>query len=266
MLARFLISDIDPFLAMAKEEGWICGSWEFDFLLKNFPEGCLVCRELESTLGYVTAIRYGRSGWIGNLLVHPEARRRGIGRQLIEETICVLLKLGVETIWLTASEQGAGLYQKLGFVPIDHIYRWTGKGAGVQHRKSAPLDFALVREVDRGGWGDRRDTLLRLTCARGRLYSSSGGFVCCQQWENGTQIGPWGCLISSQAPQLFDQALSGSGEHVFLDVPAGNHTATALLEERGFSIKGSNLLMYLGADPSYKPGNVFALASMGSMG
>ena len=262
----FLEADIAPFLALAGQEGWVSGRWEIEFLLRSFPQGCFVWREGGSTQGFLTSVRHRRSGWIGNLLVHPDARRHGIGRGLMERAVSALLKGGVETVWLTASQDGAGLYQKLGFTPIDTINRWAGKGAVNRDLKPAPLDIESVRAIDRVGWGDRRETLLQETCGRGRMHTSSGGFICCQQWTGGTQIGPWGCLIGTQAGQLFDQVLTKGGDDLFLDVPAGNFAATELLSQRGFSIKGSNLLMYLGDLPLYQPGSIYALASMGSMG
>jgi len=262
----FLPADVAPFLALAEREGWLCGRWEFEFLLRSFPQGCFVWRAGGEALGYLTSVRYGRSGWIGNLLVRPEARRHGIGRGLMERAVSALLGSGVETVWLTASPDGAGLYQKLGFAPIDGINRWSGRAVLNVDRKPATLDLDSVRAVDRVGWGDRRESLLRETCGRGRLHTSSGGFICCQDWSFGTQVGPWGCLIGSQAGQLFDQALSEGDGEVFLDVPAGNFAATALLSGRGFFVTGSNTLMYLGDLPLYQPGNIYALASMGSMG
>ncbi|HBG05511.1 MAG: GNAT family N-acetyltransferase [Geobacteraceae bacterium GWC2_58_44] len=264
--APFTEADIAPFLVLAAEEGWLCDRWEFEFLLRCFPQGCFVCREDGNTLGYITSISYGRSGWIGNLMVHPDARRRGIGRGLMERAVSALLKSGVETVWLTASEQGAGLYRKLGFAQIDTVNRWSGRAALNRNVKSAPFEIESVRAVDRVGWGDWRDALLRVTCDRGRLYISSGGFLCCQEWKDGTQIGPWGCLIGTQAGQLLDQALATGDEKLFLDVPAGNLAAATLLSKRGFVVKGSNVLMYLGDAPLYHPGNIYALASMGSMG
>ena len=266
MVSSFLETDIAPFLALSKGEGWICGRWELEFLLQSFPEGCFVCREEGSSVGYITSVKYGRSGWIGNLLVHPEARRRGVGRKLMESTVSALLKGGVETVWLTASAKGAGLYRKLGFFEIDSINRWTGKGSAELAIKPVRVDIDPVREMDRAGWGERRESLLNATCGRGLLYSSPGGFLCCQDWEDGTQIGPWGCLTPSQAGQLLDEALAGARQRVFLDVPAGNHAAAALLVKNGFEIKGSSALMYLGAEPLYQPQYIFSLASMGSMG
>ncbi|HJV67398.1 MAG TPA: GNAT family N-acetyltransferase [Geomonas sp.] len=268
MVNPFLESDIASFLALAEDEGWLCDRWEFQFLLRNFPEGCFVRREAGVGIGYVTAAKYGSSGWIGNLLVHQEARRRGIGKGLMELSLSALLASGVETVWLTASEQGVGIYRRLGFVAVDHIHRWTGKGKEATAGGSTlpPLDFELVTRVDRGGWGARRDELLQATCERGELYGAAAGFLCCQPWEGGTQIGPWGCLDKSDAGDLLEQALQEAGERVFLDVPAGNQAAAALLREKGFTVKGSNVLMYLGAEPLYRPEKIFALASMGSMG
>jgi GNAT superfamily N-acetyltransferase len=258
--------DLAPFLALAEEEGWICDRWEFEFLLDSFSQGCFVRREDGNALGYITSTRYGRSGWIGNLLVHPGARGRGIGRELMELTLSALLKNDVKTVWLTASEEGSGLYRKLGFAPIDTICRWSRKGAVNRSLRPSPLDIDLLRAVDRVGWGDRREPLLRVTCGRGRLHTSSGGFLCCQEWRTGTQIGPWNCLVGAQAGQLLDQVLTEGDDDLFLDVPAGNYAAAPLLIKRGFSVKGSSALMYLGDHPLYQPGTIYALASMGSMG
>jgi GNAT superfamily N-acetyltransferase len=267
MVGPFLDRDIPSFLAAAEGEGWICERWEMDFLLRSFQQGCFVYRNHERALGYITSISYGGSGWVGNLLVHPEARNRGIGRELMESACCALLKSGVKTVWLTASDKGVGLYRRLGFAAIDHIIRWKGKGCRGRVPQQMPADYEVIREVDRRGWGNRRDALLEVTCrTRGKVFTSSGGYICTQQWESGTQIGPWGSVIRQQAPQLLDQALVGAPSRVFLDVPAGNHAATELLKERGFTVKGSNVLMYLGAEPLYQPEKVFALASMGSMG
>ena len=267
MMEPFVESDIRSFVALAEEEGWVTGEWELQFLLQSFPQGCLVWREDGCAVGYITSARHGNSAWIGNLLVKGEARGRGIGRKLMEGALDALLKGGAATIWLTASVKGEGLYRKLGFVSIDSINRWVGEGMGVPAPfEAAPFDMEVVRQVDRAGWGDGRDALLATTCGRGRTFCGNYSFVCCQPWEAGTQLGPWGSLFESEAEPLLDLALSSVEGRVFLDVPAGNVAAAALLTRRGFSLKGSNTLMYLGAEPRFEPKKVFALASMGSMG
>jgi len=267
MLDRLLADDVVDFLELAQAEGWLCGRWEFDFLLRSFPHGCLTYMEDGYTLGYITSIAYRNSGWIGNLLVRPEARKRGIGRRLMEGAIAALNDSGVETIWLTASAQGAGLYRQLGFKEIDRINRWIGAGAAAE--PAPPVAKAAATHLmdhDLAGWGDRRDALLRLSAGRGWSFGDSRGAICCQRWEGGLQIGPWGGSDAAAAAACFDHALRSAGANVFLDVPAKNAAASAILTERGFRIKGDTLLMYHGADPFYQPGRIYALASMGSMG
>ncbi len=281
MVCPFLDADIGPFLALAEAEGWICGRWEFEFLLRSFPQGCFVCRDGEKTLAYITSVSYGESGWIGNLLVRPDVRKRGLGRTLMERAVSELLSRGVQTIWLTASAQGSGLYRQLGFVEIDEVKRWSRTtnrraASAATPRDMAPAAFNPVEpaefdidpaaELDRVGWGDRRDSLLQVSFARGELYRNSDGFLCCQRWDGGTQIGPWSGMADSQAAELLDGALVNAERKILLDVPSGNRAAAAVLEARGFEVKGSNLLMYLGAKPCYRPETIYALASMGSMG
>lgn len=267
MAEPFVRSDIDSFVALAKEEGWVTGEWELEFLLQSFPQGCRVRREDGRGVGYITSVRHGNSGWIGNLLVKSEARRRGIGFELMKDALAALQDCAVATVWLTASAKGAGLYRKLGFVSIDSINRWVGEGkGGAVPCDAMPCEPEAIRQVDRAGWGDRRDALLQTTCGRGRIFRGSCSFLCCQPWEDGTQLGPWGSLLESQAEPLLDLALSSVNGRVFLDVPAGNLAAASLLARRGFSLRGSSTLMYLGARPHFEPKKVFGLASMGSMG
>ncbi|WP_236015038.1 GNAT family N-acetyltransferase [Geomonas anaerohicana] len=238
-----------------------------DFLLQTFPQGCLVKRDGNEVVGYITSLRHHKSGWIGNLLVTPQARRGGIGTELMQGALHALLDAGVETVWLTASAKGVELYKKLGFIAVDSVNRWVGEGSGsARWATSNWYDPDLLRRVDSSGWGDRRDALLTITSGRGQVICGNHSFLCVQHWPHGTQLGPWGGLLEGQAAPMFELALAAAGRSVFLDVPAGNVTAAALLTRNGFSIRGSNTLMYLGVRPKYAPQKVFALASMGSMG
>jgi len=60
-----------------------------------------------------------RYGWIMDVYVLPEYRRRGFARQLTRHAIDWLREKGVVVVQLTASEEAkkAGLYEPLGFTP-----------------------------------------------------------------------------------------------------------------------------------------------------
>ena len=263
----FRPADVDGFLLLAAAEGWICDRWEFDFLLRTFPAGCLVARTGGEPVAFITSVKYDRSGWIGNLIVREELRGRGLGTLLMERVLSVLADAGARTVWLTASTAGEPVYGRLGFAAVDTVKRWcgTGKGGAVPPSKDG---FADMLRLDRAGWGDVRETLLSAAAARGKAFHRSGGFIVVQPTGDGLQLGPWGCGDRETAGWLLEAALAQAGRNnrVFLDVPVRNVAAAALLQGRGFAIRGSSTLMCLGEKPRYAAELVYALASMGSMG
>jgi GNAT superfamily N-acetyltransferase len=264
---QFRHEDIEEFLALAAGEGWVCDRWEFEFLLDQFPSGCFAAREGKEAVGFITSIRHSHSGWIGNLIVRLGFRERGIGSVLMGYALEALDKAGAETVWLTASRQGKPIYERLGFSVVDVINRWVGKGLwnGIGNRHVG--DLSAILEIDRAGWGDKRESMIAAVLERGRLFIADDAFLVCQPSGGTVQIGPCGGACAS-AQLLLEEALleAGRGAKVVLDVPARNTWQTALLMGRGFAIGGSTLLMYRGKAPAYAPEQIGALASMGSMG
>jgi ribosomal protein S18 acetylase RimI-like enzyme len=267
-IGRFCHDDVAQFLSLADAEGWLCEQREFDFLLRVFPQGCFSCRVAGVLAGFITSVKYAESGWIGNLLVRAELRGRGIGAVLMAKALATLGHAGAATIWLTASAAGAALYRKLGFTEIDTVQRWVGQGGGSGKIPGGDGSLAAVVAMDCAGWGDRRDLLIADSLQVGSVVADTQGFLVSQRWSAGTQVGPWGGSCPLGAAKLLDACRSqaGAGERIFLDVPAGNAAAGALLTSRNFALRGATALMYRGTPPAYEPGRIFALASMGSYG
>ncbi len=67
-------------------------------------------------IGTGMSISMGRSGWIGSICVHREFRGIGLGMALTQCTIDRLKSQGAVSILLRASEDGAKLYRKMGFM------------------------------------------------------------------------------------------------------------------------------------------------------
>jgi GNAT superfamily N-acetyltransferase len=266
-IESFRHADIDIFLELAEVEEWVCDRWEFEFLFRTFPRGCLAAKDGERPIGFITSIKYGESGWIGNLLVRKELRGNGVGTMLMAKALAALSAAGAGTVWLTASRSGKPIYETLGFVAVDVVNRWVGTGIGGQ----APVPETITRgemlAIDRAGWGDWRDTLIDAVVGRGRVLNVAGTFLVCQPCAGGLQIGPWsGTEQGSQVLLGHALAAAEAGERIYLDVPIRNTVQTDLLLKKGFSIRGSTLLMCLGEATGYAPERIFALASMGSMG
>jgi GNAT superfamily N-acetyltransferase len=261
-------TDIAPFLRLASAEAWLSSQREMSFLLANFPQGCLACRIGEIPVAFITAIKYDSSGWIGNLIVNAEFRGRGIGFSLLQRALAILHQAGVKTAWLTASAAGKPIYEKLGFIAIDVVQRWTGEGsvARLEQRRRVTCDNMVHADV--AGWGDRRCSLLESICRNHEVLTESYGFLAVQLFESGTQLGPWASKGDGDVAPLLDSIVTparGKGT-LFLDVPGKNIRAASLLSSRGFLTTSKSTLMYRGVVPSYNPQNIYALASMGSMG
>ncbi len=259
--------DCERFLQLAAAEGWISPPWELGFLCANFPQGCLVWREEGVAVGFVTASRYCRSGWIGNLLVEPDHRGRGIGRALIGRSLALLTAAGADTVWLTASAAGEPIYAGLGFLAIDTICRWRGLAHSGAIAEQLPLTKSF-RNIDQAGWGDdRREIFLELG-NRAEIFSGGDSFLFRQNYAADCQLGPWGGFSRRSAGDLLSRVLHGEGveQTCFLDSPEKNWHAAELLTASGFSQSGSSRLMYFGKPPSYHPLFIYGLASMGSFG
>lgn len=88
-------------------------------------------------LGYVVALVIGPEAEIADLAVAPRARRRGIGRALLERALVELAEEGVRTLYLEVRESNLparSLYDSYGFDPV-------GRRRGYYRE---PLEDALV--------------------------------------------------------------------------------------------------------------------------
>ncbi len=181
---------VPDFLNLAGKEGWISEEWEFDFVLNNFPEGCWIVPIGGIPAGYITAARYEKSGWVGNLLVREEWRGRGLGGTLLRQALSSLDRTGAEITWLTASPAGQPLYEKLGFVAIDRIIRWRGRGGGGgQSRKSTGL-FT-------GRNGRNRPPGLGIAALRSSGHGRAGNCCQCGRWFLYGADDSWWCTTGS---------------------------------------------------------------------
>jgi len=274
LIEPFRSEDIPEFLELAAAEGWLADPWEFSFLLSAFPAGCFAARDSEAgqAIGFVTALRHERSGWIGNLIVRNGFRGNGIGEALFLRAAAALRKAGVETIWLTASPFGKSLYEKHGFTRIDTIRRWTGRagenGPSSKNEFSSGYMTFSVSGLDCQAWGDRRDRLLTAVTERGSLLVAGKGFLAIQPCGTLLQLGPFSADGYAEAEYLLDAALAELPREsvLCLDSPDLNCGALQLLAAKGFQITGSSDLMRCGMKPAYRPELIYGLASMGSMG
>ncbi len=96
------------------------------FLQRN-PQTCLVAVENQMIIGAILVGSDGRRAYIYHTAVHPNYRRRGIARKLVETVLIVLDELKIHKVALVVfkrNAEGNKFWEKLGFsVREDLIYR-----------------------------------------------------------------------------------------------------------------------------------------------
>ena len=267
-LEAFRREDMGRFLTLAAAEGWITGPHEIDFLLTVFPKGCFCMQdETGAAVGFVTSLKHDRSGWIGNLIVEPDYRGRGIGETLFTQALTALQDAGAESVWLTASEMGRPLYEKRGFKCIDRVIRWAGQaGGGGDYigRDDVRFDTAL----DRLCWGDQRELLLQWITGRWTVVAVESAWAVIHPVAECVQIGPCAARDLHAAELVISGAMAAldAGKSVLCDAPSSNGLGVALFQKLGFRPQGETYLMNAGAKPDYRSSYLYGLATLGSCG
>jgi GNAT superfamily N-acetyltransferase len=238
---------------------------ELAFYLSLKPNSWLVATIDGTVVGLGGVTGYGPFSWLGLMAVDPAMQRRGIGQALVEALIARAQELGSSAVLLDASDAGAPVYARLGFVVDDHVRVYTREtqtapleGNPEATRRVTPLaqdDLPALVEFDARYFGGSREALL---AASFQLYAdrifatrdASGaltGYIVAQE----QRLGPWVAATLEAAEALLAHALSlPYSEALSVLVPALNRDATELLERSGFSYTRELRHMRYGGEPA----------------
>ncbi|MBN2645984.1 MAG: GNAT family N-acetyltransferase [Desulfuromonadaceae bacterium] len=260
--------DWELFLNWARLEGWSIAFQERRLFLNQWRPYFHVLWHDGRCCGFVSAVIYKTSGWIGNLIIDPQARRQGYGAFLFEYALEQLLRQpSVNRVWLTASQQGEGLYRKHGFVKIDQVDRWRthGRATGTC---VCPQDLNALLDLDLQCWRESRATLLKLLADDGCTIRTDGSVALLQKSLDFWQLGPWSARDGSPVclKKILDLAVARvpQGKPLLTDVLTSSGAAL-VLQHAGFDYVCSNVLMCRSI-AAVKLKGVVALASLGSIG
>lgn len=215
-LAPLRKSDFPFAVSLTQSEGWGFSSEDFDRFVAYEPDGCLLATIDEVPVGLITSISYGNVGWIGNVIVTPEHRRRTVGRVLLEGAIGHLEARGVPTIRLNSYETAIEFYRRFGFVEEHGVQRYVGertRPAPERGPTPSSATWQAILEFDRRCFGaDRSRVLLRLAqdfpglCIAHATPFEAAGYVLGKTAPGGSEAGPLVALgEEAQARELLTQ-------------------------------------------------------------
>ncbi len=256
--------------------GWNQTLHDWRRFLEMSPEGCVLAEWNGSAAGTATTLCYGPElAWIGMVLVHPEMRRRGIGRALLNHCIALLRGHGVRCIKLDATPAGRQVYDALGFQSEWTLARWQHPGPRVTlpaHARLRPwqaADFPLVASLDATAFGVSREKLVTALAAQSRgvflpeaAPGSMAGYGFIRPGSRASYLGPVVASSDEAGIQIVQALLAHTtGEPVFWDIPDANTAAVAWARQHGFIQQRTLTRMYLGENTTPgDPRQQFALA------
>ncbi len=259
--------DWELFCVWAEAEGWKI-SFQEQYLFKNqLRPYFYVLWHNGERCGFISAVIYKTSGWIGNLIVPEEKRGCGYGTKLLDYSITKLKQAHLDRIWLTASAQGAPLYRRRNFKTVDRVVRWKGLGTGTKKNRHKESLKTLI-ELDLFCWKESRSSLINLLADNSILIKSSDSIALLQQSLDFWQLGPWVAKNMNvlKVKQLLEKtiAITPDKKPLVLDV-LHSSGLNLLLSQTGFIVEGQNDLMCLSQKQVTLSG-VISLASLGSIG
>ena len=148
----FLDEDGLNFIQNMKEAAYRLRVNPNESILKyNIPKNGFICREKDRIVGCLNTIPIRVSGQsstlIANVAVHPDYRRRGIGRELTQKALQSAQDAGLRTAWLQVrleNQPAIDLYQQLGFVNRAIRTTWHAKAGHSTNNFELPRRMSIT--------------------------------------------------------------------------------------------------------------------------
>ena len=270
---RYLTAADIPFAdSLRANAGWNQTPADWQRFIELSPRGCLLAECEGRPVATATTITYGHDlGWIGMMLVHPDFRRRGIARVLMQHSIEILQSAGVKSIKLDATPAGREVYLRIGFKDEYSLTRYQADNANASPQSTKDIrafkkdDLPKVLELDRAATGVCRENLLA------RLISDSlktlvhestdkiAGFGILRPGSLASYLGPIVATDPTHAQQIATSLLDGK---LFCDLPDKNQSVAAWTKSEKLSPQRTLTRMYLGENISAPAaGTYFAIAA-----
>lgn len=240
--------DLPAIAGLRESVGWDVAEWALRAVIGQPHARCLVAVDGGGAVaGVGSGIVYGPLGFVGNMIVAPAHRRRGVGAAILDAVAQFLEVEGCVRLELNATSEGRPLYERHGFrslgtsatTRIPRGTRLTPR-TEVTVRPATPDDLNAVAAYNRPRFGGDRRVVLELLIRAPRtttVIAEAGnrivGYGCVRIAES--RIGP----MLAEAPEvaaallLEGFALMPGAPEIRLNLPPNNQPGAAWLEGMG---------------------------------
>jgi GNAT superfamily N-acetyltransferase len=253
MHLRVAEADDLPRVAELREKvGWVAQEWALRAVLDPPHARCIVAVDgANRVVGVGSGIAYRPLGMVGNMIVDPAHRRRGIGRAILDAVLEFLDERGCTRLELSATDEGRPLYALAGFNPTEPgVSAVLPRIALIEDGECAHLTDAgpdvldELAEYDAPLFGGDRRPLLAMMLAdpdRPLVVARHAGMLVGWAWlrPEAERIGPLVADTPDIATDLVAAAmrrLPGSST-LRLNLPAANRAGAARLRDLGAELE-----------------------------
>jgi GNAT superfamily N-acetyltransferase len=251
--------DIPECLELSRLAGWNQTAEDWQLLLQCGIGECLAIDSGGRVVATTTLVCYGSElAWLGMVLTHPDFRKRGLARRLVEAALGIAQQKGVRTIKLDATALGSPLYRSLGFREEQTVERWSGTGALTSSTILMPPEETPVFTLDGQAFGADRGRILELLEQRATVQVEEDGFAMLRPGARASHLGPCIARSPESAKRLIGICLSTRPGEWYWDLLTANHAAVDLANEFNFKRRRVLVRMLKGPDISLDESLIYA--------
>jgi GNAT superfamily N-acetyltransferase len=272
--------DLPRVAELRERVGWAVHEWALRAVLDPPHARCLVAVDgANHVIGVGSGISYGALGVVGNMIVDPSHRRRGIGAAILEGVVDFLDERGCTRLELSATDEGRPLYEKHGFTLAGPgVSAVVPRQAGTDDAGAAELTDAGVASLgelaayDAPRFGGDRSPLIATMLAdtaRPLVVARREGAVAGWAWvrPDADRVGPLVADTPDVAAALVGDALRRlpTAPSVRLNFPAANRAGAARLRRLGAELEPWSGRMARGAQVPRREDTIYGNA-VGALG